>query len=886
MKNTLLLIVSYIVSLNAVLIAQQTVPAMNNSNLFIENKGQWDNEVLFLSKLNGYNAWITKTGVVYDFYRYKTTPDNLHGESSTTTFNHQTLLREGHVIHMQFQNSNPFPKERGIEKSKAVHNYFSGNDPGKWHSEVALYQEVMIEDVYDGIHVRYYLQNGQLRYDFIVEEGANPTAICFELKGSLKTTVNTSRELVFKTKFGDVKQADLTTFQTINGERVMVESAFKITDNYVSFDLKTYEVNQKLTIDPLVYATFLGGSNADYGMCNAIDSQYNQYVAGYTSSNNFPTTVGAYDLTVSATDIFVSKVNDTGTALIYSTYIGGSGNDYANAIAIDAANNIYLTGETYSNNYPTTAGAYNANPVQFSAVFVTKLNTTGTALSYSAMLGSGLGFGITVSASGNATVTGYTGYANFPVTVGCFDATHNGSNDVFVTKLNIAGSGLVFSTFVGGTGIENATGITSDASGNSYVVGTIWNGSIGFPSTAGAYDQSYNGGAYDCFVFKLNQLGTALIYSTLIGGSSYEEATAIAISSSGNAYITGKTASNNFPTTAGAYDASNNGSEDVFVAKLSANGGALAYSTFLGSNGFDLGKAITVDNSGYAYVVGEAGSASFPTTPDAINSVEGRGFVSKISENGSQLLYSTFIDKAVCAAVKVDGQGAIYVAGTVVSFFSGVAFPVTANAFDITLNNTDAFALKIALLDPLPTELINFQGTPKEEYNLLSWQTVSETDSDYFTLEKSYDMVSWDEVTKLKGAGHSTELRSYYFEDFEKPKTEAAVIYYRLWQTDLNGNAIQSGIISLQNKNNEDDLFTVFPNPAIENINIVLNKTVFGRIELRTINGELVYQEDCMHHQYAAKTINTSLFASGVYFMSLTTEDAVQTKKIIINSHK
>jgi len=269
----------------------------------------------------------------------------------------------------------------------------------------------------------------------------------------------------------------------------------------------------------------------------------------------------------------VTKLNADGSALIYSTFLGGGEPEWPNAIAIDGSGNAYISGVTRSSNFPVTPGAFDTTyNGGWDDSFVTKLNASGSGLVYSTFLGGGgsdeHGFGIAVDGSGNAYISGHTDSSNFPVTLGAFDTKYNGGNgDVFVTKLNAAGSALIYSTFLGGADWDNGLAIAIDGSGNAYITG--WTRSSNFPVTPGAFDTTYNGGYSDVFATKLNASGSALIYSAFLGGVGDESGSAIAIDASGNAYIAGDTASSNFSTTPGAFDTTFNGSwSDVFVSKI------------------------------------------------------------------------------------------------------------------------------------------------------------------------------------------------------------------------------------------------------------------------------------------------------------------------------
>jgi hypothetical protein len=397
----------------------------------------------------------------------------------------------------------------------------------------------------------------------------------------------------------------------------------------------------------LVYSTFIGGGNFEWGRGIAVDAAGNAYVTGQTKSSNFPTTGGAFDRTfnvdtcprcgIDQYDAFVLKLNAAGSALVYSTFLGGFNLDDGMAIAVDAAGNAYVAGETEAVNFPTTANAFDRTINGALDTFVTKLNATGSALVYSTYLGgSAVEFPsrVAVDASGNLFITGSTSSTNFPTTAGTFDRTQNGAFDVYLTKLNAAGSALVFSTFLGGSGFDSSGGLALDGAGNSYVSGG--SGSVDFPTTAGAFDTLPDGS--DAFVSKFNTAGSALVYSTVIGGSSSDSATALALDGANNAWVTGATGSTDFPIVAGAVDITHNGMADVFVSELNDTGSTLLYSTFLGGSQTEVGNDVAVDTNGGVYVTGHTYSNNYPTTAGAFDIVWngdllifwGDAFVSKI----------------------------------------------------------------------------------------------------------------------------------------------------------------------------------------------------------------------------------------------------------------
>jgi hypothetical protein len=387
----------------------------------------------------------------------------------------------------------------------------------------------------------------------------------------------------------------------------------------------------------LAYSTFLGGTSGDGGSGIAVGEDGIAYVTGTTTSSDFPTTLGAFDTTFNGgeRDAFVTKLNAAGSRLVYSTFLGGTSTspffgqgDRGHDIALDGRGRAYVMGSTVSADFPATTGAFDTsfNDGGIDA-FVTKLNAAGSALVYSTFLGGthqDQGFGIAVR-DGRAYVTGLTSSADYPITTGAFDTTLNG-NDAFVTKLNAAGSALVYSTFLGGTNFDGGGsgpaalgGIAVGGEGSAYVTGNTF--SSDFPTTLGAFDTTYNGDS-DAFVTKFNASGSALDYSTFLGGPRREWGTDIAVDGTGRAYVTGDTESTDYPTTTGAFDTiysgAINGGGDAFVTKFNASGSALDYSTFLGGTYTDRGTDIAV-RRGRAYVTGGTISVDYPTTPGAFD---------------------------------------------------------------------------------------------------------------------------------------------------------------------------------------------------------------------------------------------------------------------------
>ena len=707
------------------------------------NQGQTDSRVKFLSRGSGYSLFLTGDEAVLSLRKSNSNgkrqmakgknefrrspfdgPRSLLERPASFQFpvsNFQTPATNNDprttdaLLRMKLVGANSHASVIGLEELPGKSNYFIGSDPKKWRTNVPNYAKVKYANVYPGVDLVYYGNQGQLEYDFVVSPGADPRAITLELETdkskikNQKSKIDKNGDLVVGTEAGEVifhkpviyQPATYNEPRTTNKE--LIEGKYMLAGNRVTFEVANYDKTRPLVIDPvLAYSTYLGGSNTG-GSGIAVDASGNVYVTGSTDSSNFPTTPGAFQTTCGG-GAFVTKFSAGGSALLYSTYLCGGYGAFGSALAVDVSGNAYVAGGTTSPDFPTTPGAFQATYIGDGddVAFVSKLDSSGSALLYSTYLAGSHGYarvgGATADSSGNAYIVGWTDGSDFPITPGAFETTFFGNSTAFVSKLNPAGSALVYSTFLGSA---SASGIAVDASGNAFVTGEVEDASE-FPVTPGAFQTISGGGRQgtpiDAFVSKLNPAGSALVYSTFLGGSGSDQGNGIAVDGSGNAYVTGSTESSNFPTTAGAFqDPSNSGS---FVTKLNAAGSALVYST----SSMGGGSAVALDGFGNAYVTGGTYNPNFPTTPNAWQITFGGGdadaFVSELNAAGSGLLYSTYlggrnIDRG--SSIAVDASGNIYVTGITES----TNFPTTPGAFQTTYGGgyTDAFVAEISFPD-------------------------------------------------------------------------------------------------------------------------------------------------------------------------------------------
>lgn len=660
---------------------------------FERNEGQTDESVKYLTRGRGYTFYFTPEEMIMALHR-KSQDDN------TLTIS---------ALKFQFVGANPNPMINGIDEQENKSNYFIGNDPNKWRTNVSNFAKVCYRDMYPGIDVVFYGNQKQLEYDICVSPGKNPSDARFRVDGALELSVDNNGNLHILMEDEQNVQIQMPyVYQMMAGNKVPIDGQFVLlAQNEVGFKLGAYDTSKMLIIDPVIlsYSTYLGGPNADSGSKITVDSSGNAYITG-TTGGGFPITPGAFQTTFGGTtDAFVTKLNPAGSALVYSTYLGGSNDDNGIGIAIDSGGNAYVAGFTNSPNFPTTGGAFQTSIPGFGNGFVTKLNPTGSSLVYSTYLGGSIfeqALGIALDGGGNAYVSGVTFSADFPTTGGAFQTVYGGNGDAFVTKLNPTGSALVYSTFLGGSGQDVGIEIALDAGGNAYVVG--FTESPNFPTTPGAF-QTVNGGGRDAFVTKLNPAGSALVYSTYLGGIGADQANGIAVDNFGNAYVSGTTESTNFPTTAGAFQtAFGGGTSDAFVTKLNPAGSALVYSTYLGGSGTDGGTRIVVDSIGNAYLTGSTSSTNFPITADAFQSTFGGGpsdvFITKLNPAGSALVYSTYFGGTgddSGSGIALDNNCGVYVTG-----LTSGNFPTTAGGFQTTYGGgaTDAFVLKFIFGGP------------------------------------------------------------------------------------------------------------------------------------------------------------------------------------------
>jgi hypothetical protein len=670
---------------------------------FEPNRGQTDARAQFVTRGGGYTLFLSGTEAVLA----------LGGAKSNA------------AVRMSLVGANPAAGGEGLDELPGRSHYLLGTDRARWTTDVPTYARVRYRDVYPGVDLVYYGNQRQLEYDLIVSPGADPRAIMLGFDGIERLDVDGRGDLILFAGGGRIVQRAPVIYQQVGDVRQRVNGRYVLKGpRAVGIAVAAYDVDRPLVIDPvLTYSTYLGGTGSDAASAIAVDSSGNAYVTGSTTSTDFPVfplASAAQATNAGGSDVFVTKLNATGTGVVYSTYLGGGGGDVGAAIAVDASGNAYVTGRTDSTDFPVP-NAFQGTLGSGTDAFLVKLNATGSVLLYGTYLGGGgsdEARGVAIDASGNAYVTGYTASGDFPASAGAYQTVLHGTIDAFVAKLNPAAAGAasrVYATYLGGNdfgiddhgfplgpGDERGNSIAVDGSGNAYVTGTTL--SSDFP-TVGAPQTSVHG-FRDAFVSKLNAAGSALVYSTFLGGVTTDEGMGIAVDGAGNAYVTGFTTSVDFPTVNPLQPNRGTLGADAFVTKLNAAGSAFVYSTYLGGKlNDDFGFGIAVDGSGRAYVTGATWASDFPTVGTLQPFGSSRdAFVARLNAAGSALDYSTFLGGNgfdAGSGIAVDATEAAYVAG---GTDSG-NFPTTTGAFQ-TVNGGplvpgggDAFVAKISVGD-------------------------------------------------------------------------------------------------------------------------------------------------------------------------------------------
>lgn len=643
---------------------------------FAPNRGQADPEALFYARTSLYTLLATREGLVLD---------SRHEENED-------------VSRLVFAGANPDVRVYAEQPTEHRVSYFLGDDPSHWRAGIPTSRAIVYEGVYRGIDLKVYGCEREIEYDWIVKPGGDPRDIKLVLEAVCAVSLDDKGDLVTLGSFGEIRHKKPVAYQTVDGERRPVTAAFVIFENK-AFGIRVGRYNPAfdLVIDPMVivYATYLGGNGNETGYSIDVDSSGAVYLIGTTASAGFPLKKAYQPKIAGSRDIFVTKIAPGGKSLVYSTFLGGTKADGGMDIEVDADGAAVIAGYTESGDFPVF-NAWQKTNRGFKEAILVKLAADGQSLEYSTYLGGSKidwCYDLALADDGTVYLSGYTFSTNFPVKK-ALQSSMAGRADAFLTKFSKTGQSLIFSTYLGGSDIDNGWGLAVDKDGSAYLGGETE--SLDFP-VKNAFQSRHGGGGRDLFVTKVSADGQTMVYSTYLGGAQGDSCYGLAVDGQGQAVIVGSTASENFPTKS-PFQSSLKKGRDAFVTKFSSSGRSLVFSSYLGGSGSDEVRGVASDSEGRTYLCGLTGSSDFPVK-NAFQKTYGKGtydaFVSEIAADGTKLEFSSFLGGTsddFAQGLAVGSDGAIYVAGDTES----KDFPVK-NAFkSLKKGGTDAFVVKVS----------------------------------------------------------------------------------------------------------------------------------------------------------------------------------------------
>lgn len=638
------------------------VPPVSASRLelpaiFEENQGQFEQTVKYLTRGSGYTVFMTTNSVAF----------SLKDGNKTAPLHYQ----------LAFLGSNTSPVIRGRKRAQTQLNYLKGQDSARWVTGAAAYHEVSYQELYPGVDLLFY-GNGQrgIEYDFVLKPRADISQIQLEYTGVDEIGLDRQGNLQLTLKGQQILQQAPLMYQWQGDSKVPVAGRYQLAadQHSVSFVADNYDHNRELIIDPvIIYSTYLGAPG-DASRDILVDADGNAWITGYTTSTDFPVVNGAQSSHGGAIDVFIAKLNSDGSALDYATYLGGSddevsGGSIGPAMAIDRSGNILITGRTLSQDFPIV-NALQPLMAGDSDFFVTKLSPDGSRILWSTYLG-GSATGqvppesaptIATDFQGNAFIMGYSSVAGFPM-VNALQPEPAGAIDTIVAKIAADGSELLFSTYLGGSNSDKGRGMTTDTEGNVYIVGRT--DSVDFPTASPL--QASQAGRGDIFITKMAGDGSALLFSSYLGGSNTDKGRAVKVDSLGNIYVTGNTQSDNFPVRNPA-QATLAGSGDAFAVKISSGTPQVVFATYLGGAAEDLGAALALDSRSNVYITGYTLSDDFPVFRSLQPTLNGEqdAFVAQLTSRGNRFGSVSYLGGSgddEGTAIALDRDGNVFVVG-------------------------------------------------------------------------------------------------------------------------------------------------------------------------------------------------------------------------------
>ncbi|MEZ4827258.1 MAG: T9SS type A sorting domain-containing protein [Bacteroidia bacterium] len=864
------------------------------SQVFFEkNLGQFEPSIRFQSRVGDVQFRFLADGVSYAMTREveKTREKPLALYQNYQWAGSHESEYEALVWNIRFAGISPKATLAGSDQISGEIHYLLGNNPDLWINNIHRFGEIWYQSVYEGIDLRYYgTEKNQIKYDFIIHPYAQIDQIQLLPEGIISWDTGASGECVFHTEWGTVADAAPVAWQQINGKIQAVGVNYKqMPDGSIGFTTdENYDPSAVLIIDPLTltWSTFLHASTSDdYVFAVDRDADNYVYLTGYTKSTAFPITPGVYQgIYAGAIDGFITKMDPNGTALVFSTYIGGSDWELPYAIAVTGSKEPIIAGFMNSGNYPVTPGALQiSSGGGLSEGFVTRLTSDGSGVVYSSYFGGAdrdYIYDMVINAAGEAYLTGYTLSNNFPLTSGAYCSTPGGLGDIFVARVNAAGTGLVYSTLVAGTSYDIANTIAVNSAGDAFVGGNT--GSDNLPSTPGTFQTSPNypgpGTPEDAFVFRLSADGSGLQYFTYLGGTDSDVIYSLDINSNDEVFAAGVTFSPNFPATSGAYQTSPSpgfGMGDLFAVRLNNTGSSLLYSTYLGGSDVDFCKSVRINEYNEAHILGATRSADYPVTAgsasyNAMYDVS----VSVLDAAGKNLLHSALWGGSYNEYPRA--SGGIHLQGdklTLALTTHSPNMPITAGAFQGTKLNGTSDAPWIATVE-VGTVLPLISGNPvalwRENAGLvrIDWEGSPYLRAGDYYVERKTETGFWTEIGVV--STKSGDAGALWWEDRQAIRYRGEEIYYRITVVSEDGSRYSSGITQVKIPQNQDLQISVSPNPVADVLKITARFPSGhpAQMEITSANGQTLYRTTGITSD-VGRQLDISAWSPGIYYVSL-----------------
>ncbi len=895
-------------------IAEAMANKANSSQFgFIENKGQIIDQnnkpnpaCLFLYNGGGLQVQLKQNSFSYEIWKKTEQREGAERRAENDASTSLSMTSDTSYIHrvdVNFLNANKNPTIIASDIASDYINYYTTGTTEAGVTHVRHFKKVLYQNIYPYIDVEFVLndqeKDGAFKYNFIIHPGGNPKDIRIKFDGATNASLNAEGNILIETAYGNIEESIPESYQmgSDNLKQKVAASYYTCQASPFTFGISTgnYDTGKMLVIDP--WATYYGSSGNDIGFGIAVDGSENIVITGLTVSTSGIATSGAYQTSIGGNeDAFIAKFNAAG-AQQWATYYGGSGNDRGYGIADDSSGNILITGATVSTSGIATSGAYQTSIGGNEDAFVAKFNAAGVRQWATYYGGSGVdrGLGIAVDGIGNIVITGNTYSTSGIATSGAYQTSIGGIGEAYIAKFNLSGV-LGWATYYGGNWSDIGYGIAIDSSGNIIITGQT--SSTSGIATSGAYQTSI--GYYDAFIAKFNAAG-ARLWATYYGGSDMDYGNGIAIDDSGNIIITGRTISTSGIATSGAYQASyGGGTNDAYIVKFNASG-VRGWATYYGGSGDDEGFGIAIDASGNIVITGQTSSTSGIATSGAYQTSKGGGydaFIAKFNASGVRG-WATYYGGGgddYSYGIAVDGSGNIVITGRI-SSTSGIA---TSGAHQTSYGGgtNDAFIASFTSGGGLPVKLISFDAkllSNKEV--LLSWQTASEMNNDFFEVERMVDgswltvdssrltVDGWEKIGKVKGNGNTNSVHNYQFTDngLSTVNRKPSTVFYRLKQVDYDGSFSYSNIVAVKLYETMQDEPIIFPNPGNGNF-IIQAPYPINEIEIFDLNGKSILKiANLSATPQTSPTVGQVNFNNdlkdGIYILKITTDDGIVVRK-------